>query len=294
MLVGRWRILVVDDDTIIRRTLVSNLLNDGFEVLSAECGPAALELVDSTWPDLAVLDLMMPGMTGFELADRLRRYLEMPIIMLTSISDEATIVEGLEQHADDYMIKPFRYPELRARINKLLKKSYEGGLHPGEAVVIDNNLAVNFGQHVLIKNNQTVPLEPIELRMLYLLLQTPTVPVATTTLLRKAWGVGEEGDQSSLWVRVRSLRLKLGGGDNGHNGLRSITASLGTPDYLRVRIGIGRPPGRQDPADFVLRDFAAAERRVLPDLLESAADAVEDLLAHGLAAAQNTFHARSL
>jgi len=91
-----------------------------------------------------------------------------------------------------------------------------------------------------------------------------------------------------------SLRLKLGGGDNGHNGLRSITASLGTPDYLRVRIGIGRPPGRQDPADFVLRDFAAAERRVLPDLLESAADAVEDLLAHGLAAAQNTFHARSL
>ncbi|MBA3468055.1 MAG: response regulator transcription factor [Herpetosiphonaceae bacterium] len=226
MLVGRWRILVVDDDTIIRRTLVSNLLNDGFEVLSAECGPAALELVDSTWPDLAVLDLMMPGMTGFELADRLRRYLEMPIIMLTSISDEATIVEGLEQHADDYMIKPFRYPELRARINKLLKKSYEGGLHPGEAVVIDSNLAVNFGQHVLIKNNQTVPLEPIELRVLYLLLQTPTVPVATTTLLRKAWGAGEEGDQSSLWVRVRSLRRKLE--DEPSN-----------PRYLKTVRGVG-------------------------------------------------------
>jgi DNA-binding response OmpR family regulator len=226
MLVGRWRILVVDDDPIIRRTLVSSLLSDDFEVLSADGGAAALELVESTWPDLAVLDLMMPGMSGFELADRLRRYIEMPIIMLTSISDEATTVEGLEQHADDYMLKPFRYPELRARINKLLKKSYEGGLHPGETVVIDDTLAVNFGQHVLIKHNETVALEPIELRMLYLLLQTPTVPVATTTLLRKAWGVGEEGDQSSLWVRVRSLRLKLE--DDPSN-----------PQYLKTVRGVG-------------------------------------------------------
>lgn len=87
------------------------------------------------------------------------------------------------------------------------------------------------------------------------------------------------------------LRLKLGGGDNGHNGLRSVTASLGTRSYLRVRMGIGRPPGRMDPADFVLRSFSAAERKVLPDLLERAADAVEALLADGLAAAQNQFHA---
>ncbi len=89
-----------------------------------------------------------------------------------------------------------------------------------------------------------------------------------------------------------SLRLKLGGGDNGHNGLRSISGSLGSRDYLRVRFGIGRPPGRQDPAEFVLRDFAASERRVLDDLLEQAADAVEALLAGGLEAAQNVFHAR--
>lgn len=89
-----------------------------------------------------------------------------------------------------------------------------------------------------------------------------------------------------------ALRLKLGGGDNGHNGLRSITGSLGTRDYLRVRVGIGRPPGRQDPAEFVLRDFASAERRVLPDLLMSAADAVELLMAEGLAAAQNDVHGR--
>ena len=206
---ARWRILVVDDDTIIRRTLVSNLLNDGFEVMAAESGQSALAMVESLWPDLAILDLMMPGMTGFELSDRLRRYVEIPVIMLTSISDEATTVRGLEQHADDYMTKPYRYPELRARVNKLLTKSYEGGLHPGELVVIDEDLSVNFGQHILLRKGEAIPLEPIELRVLYLLLQTPTVAVATTTLLRKAWGLGEEGDQSSLWVRIRSLRTKL-------------------------------------------------------------------------------------
>jgi PTH1 family peptidyl-tRNA hydrolase len=87
-----------------------------------------------------------------------------------------------------------------------------------------------------------------------------------------------------------TIRLKLGGGDNGHNGLRSVTAALRTRDYYRVRMGIGRPPGRQDPADFVLSDFTAAQRRELPLLVERGADAVEALLAHGLAAAQNEVH----
>jgi PTH1 family peptidyl-tRNA hydrolase len=87
------------------------------------------------------------------------------------------------------------------------------------------------------------------------------------------------------------LRVKLGGGDNGHNGLRSITKSLATRDYLRVRFGVGRPPGRMDPADFVLKDFAAAERKDLGVHLERAADAVESLLSVGLAATQNAFNA---
>ncbi|HEX6931143.1 MAG TPA: aminoacyl-tRNA hydrolase, partial [Streptosporangiaceae bacterium] len=87
-----------------------------------------------------------------------------------------------------------------------------------------------------------------------------------------------------------TIRLKLGGGDGGHNGLRSLTRSLATRDYYRVRVGIGRPPGRQDPADYVLRDFSAAERKELPLVLERAADAVEALLRLGLEAAQNEFH----
>ena len=94
-----------------------------------------------------------------------------------------------------------------------------------------------------------------------------------------------------LDIPFAAVRLKLGGGDNGHNGLRSITAALGTRDYYRVRFGIGRPPGRMDPAAFVLKDFSAAERKELPLVLERAADAVEMLLADGLAAAQNAFHA---
>jgi peptidyl-tRNA hydrolase, PTH1 family len=87
-----------------------------------------------------------------------------------------------------------------------------------------------------------------------------------------------------------SLRLKRGGGDSGHNGMRSVTAAVGTREYARVRFGIGRPPGRQDPADFVLRGFTAAERKELPYLLDRAADAVTALVLDGLESAQNAFN----
>ena len=94
-----------------------------------------------------------------------------------------------------------------------------------------------------------------------------------------------------LDVPFDAVRLKLGGGDNGHNGLRSITASLGTRDYYRVRVGIGRPPGRMDPAAFVLKDFSPAERKELPFVLDRAADAAEALISKGLVEAQNLYHA---
>jgi peptidyl-tRNA hydrolase, PTH1 family len=86
------------------------------------------------------------------------------------------------------------------------------------------------------------------------------------------------------------LRLKLGGGDNGHNGLKSVRRSIGSGDFNRVRIGIGRPPGRMDPAAFVLRDFSATERKQLDLEVERAADATESLVSAGLAATQNSFH----
>ena len=95
-----------------------------------------------------------------------------------------------------------------------------------------------------------------------------------------------------LDIPFADVRLKRGGGEGGHNGLRSISRSVGTKEYLRVRVGIGRPPGRQDPADFVLRDFSAAERKELELLLHEAADATELLVAKGLEAAQNEVHGR--
>ena len=96
-----------------------------------------------------------------------------------------------------------------------------------------------------------------------------------------------------LDIPFASVRLKRGGGEGGHNGLRSITRSTGTKEYLRVRVGIGRPPGRQDPADFVLKDFSATERKELDLLVAEAADATEELLAQGLETAQNVVHTRT-
>ncbi|VXB72087.1 aminoacyl-tRNA hydrolase [Arthrobacter sp. 8AJ] len=91
-------------------------------------------------------------------------------------------------------------------------------------------------------------------------------------------------------IPFNTVKLKLGGGEGGHNGLRDISKALGTKDYLRVRVGVGRPPGRMDTADYVLRDFGAAELKELPFLLDDAADAVESLLRDGLTAAQQKFH----
>ncbi len=96
-----------------------------------------------------------------------------------------------------------------------------------------------------------------------------------------------------LDIPFGTVRLKRGGGEGGHNGLRSISRAVGSKEYLRVRVGIGRPPGRQDPADFVLKDFSATERKELDLLVGEAADALEELLSHGLTAAQNAVHART-
>ncbi len=93
-----------------------------------------------------------------------------------------------------------------------------------------------------------------------------------------------------LDIPFAAIRLKLGGGDNGHNGLKSMRSSLGTGDFYRVRVGIGRPPGRQDPADYVLKPWSSTERKELPLLVDRAADAVETLVRQGLEAAQNQFN----
>lgn len=114
-----------------------------------------------------------------------------------------------------------------------------------------------------------------------------------TSALAKFYGIGPENliaVHDEIDIPFDNVRLKLGGGEGGHNGLRDITKALGTKDYLRVRIGVGRPPGRMSAADYVLRDFSAAERKELPLLLDSGADAAEMLIQDGLTVAQQHFH----
>ena len=150
--------------------------------------------------------------------------------------------------------------------------------HKGRADVVDGRLA---GQHVLLAKPKCF-------------MNLSGGPVAS---LRDFFKVPPERIvviHDELDIPWSSLRLKLGGGDNGHNGLKSVTKSLGTRDYLRVRVGIGRPPGRQDPAAYVLKDFSATERKELPYHVDRAADAVEALVSGSLEAAQNTFHASAL
>ncbi|MFC4002758.1 aminoacyl-tRNA hydrolase [Prauserella oleivorans] len=115
-------------------------------------------------------------------------------------------------------------------------------------------------------------------------------PVVGTARFFKIAPDGVVVVHDELDVPYGSVRLKFGGGDNGHNGLRSITKSLGTKDYYRVRFGVGRPPGRMDAADFVLKDFSTVERRELALNVDRCADAVEELIGRGLTAAQNAFH----
>jgi PTH1 family peptidyl-tRNA hydrolase len=115
-------------------------------------------------------------------------------------------------------------------------------------------------------------------------------PVSTLAKFYKVAPERVVAIHDELDIPFDTMRLKLGGGDNGHNGLRSMRASLGTGDFHRVRVGIGRPPGRQSPADFVLSDYSATERKVLPFQVDRAADAVEALLTEGLERAQSKFN----
>lgn len=204
-----WRLLIAEDDLVIRRALEVNFLVDGFDVTTAQDGASALQKAQQRWPDAAILDLIMPDATGYEVADHLRRSMEIPIIMLTSLNDEQTMIKGLGGYANDYLCKPFRYSELRARLDRLLAHYYNGGLHPTERVMIDARLSIDFAHRRVWVDRRKVMLTPIEARILFVLLQYANQTVPTTTLLHRAWSLDKESDPASLWVRVRALRTKI-------------------------------------------------------------------------------------
>src|SRR5215207_8705988 len=139
-----FRILVTDDDPDLLFTLRTQLEADGFEVLSASSGKAALAAAEKGLPHLAILDLLMPGMDGFEVARRLKRLGDVPIIMLTALDDEEHIVRGLESYAEDYVTKPFSYRQLQARIKRVLERAWPGGEPDGPLLTLDGGLQIDF------------------------------------------------------------------------------------------------------------------------------------------------------
>jgi DNA-binding response OmpR family regulator len=223
---NKWRLLIADADLSILRSLEAHFIADNFDVITAHDAASALQKSQQAWPDAAIIDLMEPDLVGFEVADYLRRTVEIPVIILTAVTDEQTVIKGLEEHADDYVYKPFRYGELRARLNRLLARYYEGGLHPGERVVVDDRLTIDFGTRLAWVEGKAVSFTPIEARILFILIQHANKAVPTTTLLRRAWSLGEEGDPTSLWVRIRHLRSKIEQDPN-------------RPQYIITERGIG-------------------------------------------------------
>jgi PTH1 family peptidyl-tRNA hydrolase len=194
---------------------------------------------------------------------------------MTSAADEPVLVAGLGNPGPRYAgnrhnVGFLVVDELAARVGGKFKA------HKGGAEVLECRLA---GRRVALAKPRSF-------------MNVSGGPVVATARFYKVDPSNLVVVHDELDLPFATVRLKLGGGENGHNGLRSISKSLSTRDYLRVRFGIGRPPGRMDPADYVLRDFSATERKELALSVDHCADAVETLVGKGLEAAQNLFHTR--
>ncbi len=202
-------LLLVDDDRDILLTLRWQLEADGFRVLTAERGVRALALVQRELPHLAVVDLMMPGMDGFTLAQRLRQHADLPIIMLTAIDTEERKIAGLTHYADDYVTKPFSYGELLARIRNLLARAWPRGALVDSTFVVDDALTIDFARHLVRVAGEERTLTPTEARLLHLLVKNRGRTLPNALILDRLWPDGS-GAMNSLWEYVRRLREKLG------------------------------------------------------------------------------------
>lgn len=207
MLVEFPTLLVVDDDRYILRFLRMNLERDGFEVLVAATALEALDQLERGLPDLAIVDLLLPDMHGFELCRQIKSYVDLPVIVLTAVGTEESTVEGLEQYAEDYMVKPFRYRELLARVKRVMKRTRQ--LLPQRALqALGRELCLDFARHRAIVNGREVRLTPTESRLLACLARSPNRVVGHERLMDEVWPDGE-GDPLRLKVAVRRIRAKI-------------------------------------------------------------------------------------
>jgi DNA-binding response OmpR family regulator len=207
------RVLIVDDESNLRHTVGYNLRREGYEVLEAADGEAALAAASGSPLDLVVLDLMLPGIDGLEVCRRLRARGSVPILMLTARADEIDRVVGLELGADDYLAKPVSMRELLARVTAILRRAELSRTPtPPSAptrLALDG-LTVDLTRRRVAVDAQPVALKPREFDLLAFLARHPGQVFTRAQLLEHVWGYDYDGDSRTVDVHVRSLRTKLG------------------------------------------------------------------------------------
>jgi len=199
-------ILVVDDEPQIRRVLRAALSSNGYEVIEAQSGQEAIEMVVTERPELILLDVNMPGMNGLEACNKLRMSFDGPIIMVTVRNSERDKIAALDAGADDYVVKPFAIGELLARIRAALRRSNPeeslGGIELPE-------LSINFEKRTVDVRDVRVHLAPKEFEVLRLLAMHQEKPVTHKRLLQTVWGPDHSGETESLRVVISQLRKKI-------------------------------------------------------------------------------------
>jgi two-component system KDP operon response regulator KdpE len=212
------RILVCDDDPQIRRALRLILREAGFEVLLAESVQEALDRAALASPDLAIVDLLLPDENGTELCRRLREWSEMPILVLSAVSDEQTKIDALQLGADDYVTKPFAPGELVARVQAALRRSRRDGTEPRIELP---GLTIDLAAHTVHAGEEEIHLTPTEFSLLRVLAVNRGLLITHRQLLTEVWGP-EYGDATPvLRTHIANLRSKLAAADAGSRLIRT-------------------------------------------------------------------------
>ena len=198
-------ILIAEDDADIRALLRLYLEGDGFRVLEAEDGTTALVLAREHAPDMAILDIMMPGMNGFELTRALRKYSEIPILILSAKSQDNDKILGLNLGADDYIAKPFNPVEVVARVKAQLRRAARNS----SDIITVRELSLDTAAFQLTKSGVPIPLTPMEYKILALLMRSPGRIFTKIQLYEGAIGNYFEGDDNTMMVHISKLREKI-------------------------------------------------------------------------------------
>lgn len=203
------RILAIDDQAYILHIIRHTLTEAGFEVSLAKSSNEALQHIDRHGiPYLILVDLHMPHMDGFEFCETVREFSDVPIIMVTAVSDEPAIIEGLEKYADDYIIKPFEPQELLARVKRVLRRIPDYNYTIAADIHINNNLHINFPRREITRNNKIFQLTPTETKLLHILVRNANHFVTTNFLVSRIWPL-ENATEDRLHVHIHRLREKI-------------------------------------------------------------------------------------